>query len=193
MREDKSPIDWEAIWKSLDWDDEEHRQTLDRERLRARARQYATPIEKADERGEAGFTVLAFDLGSELYGIDVMLVRGVRPLPKIARVPGIPPFYRGVVNLRGQIVTVMDLRLFFDLPVEDDKNPPGELVIVRSNHLEIGLLTHNVWGVVHVSHAEIEPGSDARYMLGVTTTRMVILNMARVFEDERLIVGEKDS
>jgi purine-binding chemotaxis protein CheW len=191
MSAEKPPIDWEAIWKSLDWDDEERRQRFDRERLRYRAQLYAAPPRKPAEAVEAGLTVLAFDLGSEQYGIDVMQVRGVRALPKIARVPGTPDFYRGVVNLRGQILTVLDLRLFLRLSIQDESKTPRELIVVRANHLELGFLADNVRGVVNVPNADIEVRSDSHYILGVTTSRLALLNTSRIFEDDRLIIGRE--
>jgi purine-binding chemotaxis protein CheW len=138
-------IDWEAVWQTLNWDDETRDKVAEATRLRQRAEQYAAPPREAKVDDDA-LTVLAFELGGEHYGVDVMLVRGVRSMTKIARVPGIPSFYRGVVNVRGQILTVLDLRTFFDIPAASD-HVPDELVTVRANDLEIGLLADSVSGV----------------------------------------------
>lgn len=121
-----------------------------------------------------------------------MLVQAVRTLPRITPVPGVPAFYRGVVNLRGKITTVIDLRLFFDISTEEAA-PPGELVVVRSNNLEMGLLAHYVQGVVSVPYALLEPMPDMRYARGVTADRLVLLDLAPLFEDNRLIIGDMDS
>lgn len=182
-------IDWEAVWKSLDWDDGERYQAAETDRLQQRARQYAAGVKNKAELAGDSRSVLTFDLGKEQYGVDVMLVRGVRTISRIARVPGVPGFYRGVMSLRGRIITVMDLRFFFDIPVQDETTPPGELVIVRSNHLEVGLLAHQVNGVVSVSLSAIKPIEHMPYMLGVSGDRVVVLNIVQLFEDERLIVG----
>lgn len=182
-------IDWEAVWKSLDWDDGERYQTAETDRLQQRARQYAAAVKEKVELAGDSRSVLTFDLGKEQYGVDVMLVRGVRTISRVARVPGVPGFYRGVMNMRGRIVTVMDLRYFFDIPVQDEANPPSELVIVRSNNLDIGLLAHQVNGVVSVSLSAIKPIEHMPYMLGVSGDRVVVLNVVQLFEDERLIVG----
>ena len=126
----------------------------------------------ASARYDEALTVLGFELGGERYGVDVMLVRGVRNLTKIARVPGIPSFYRGVVNVRGQILTVLDLRTFFDIPVASTDHMPEELVTVRANDLEIGLLADSVSGVVTVPREAIVPSDNIRYALGVTAERL---------------------
>jgi purine-binding chemotaxis protein CheW len=184
-------IDWEAVWQTLNWDDETREKVAEANRLRQRAEQYAAPPREARADDEA-LTVLAFELGGERYGVDVMLVRGVRNLTKIARVPGIPSFYRGVVNVRGQILTVLDLRTFFDIPVASTDHMPEELVTVRANDLEIGLLADSVSGVVTVPREAIVPSDNIRYALGVTAERLVLLNIEQMFEDDRLIVGAKD-
>jgi purine-binding chemotaxis protein CheW len=185
-------IDWEAVWQTLNWDDETRSKVAEATRLRQRAEQYAAPPRQTKVVADDSYTVLTFELGSERYGLDVMLVRGVRSLTKIARVPGIPAFYRGVVNVRGQILTVLDLRAFFDIPVSDDLEP-DELVIVRANDLEIGLLAHSVNGVDSVPREAIAPADTIRYALGVTADRLVLLNIAQLFEDDRLIVHADDA
>lgn len=182
-------IDWESVWNSLDWDDEHRYQADEAERLRQRARQYAAPANTKAELAEDSRSVLTFELGKEQYGVDVMLVRGVRPISKIARVPGVPRFYRGVMNVRGRLVTIMDLRYFFDIVPEAETEPPAEIVIVRSKQLEIGLLAHQVNGMVSIPLATIRPIEHMPYMLGMTGGRIVVLNLVQLFEDERLIVG----
>ncbi|MBI5670685.1 MAG: purine-binding chemotaxis protein CheW [Chloroflexi bacterium] len=182
-------IDWDTVWKSLDWDDDDRHQASERERLRLRARQYAAASrDRAEPVGDSR-SVLTFDLGKEQYGVDVMLVRGVRTVSRIARVPGVPRFYQGVINVRGRIITVMDLRYFFDIAVTDEVASPTELVIVRSNHLEIGLLAHQVNEVVSIPLMDIKPIEHMPYMLGMTGSRIVVLNIVQLFDDERLIVG----
>lgn len=183
----KSGINWEAVWKELDWDDPTRQQDAVLERLRQRAKQYAAPLTEDKNLGDT-HTLLTFRLGTEAYGVDVGVVQSVRSVSKITRVPGIPHFYRGVVNVRGQIISVLDLRRFFEIAV-DDRALPGELVVVRANRLEIGILAHHVEGVMRVPQAAIEPLEDVRYALGVTMQRLVVLDIVSLLEDDRLIIG----
>ena len=76
------------ISKFLDWDNDDRRLEIERERLRQRARQYATHATTDDASPDQVETLLTFNLGTERYGIDVMLVRGVRSELKITPVPG---------------------------------------------------------------------------------------------------------
>jgi len=185
-----NPIDWQALWKELDWSDPQRQENAMRERLRQRAVQYAEPT-RTDEDAIASETILVFELGDEVYGVDVMLVRSVRTIQNVMPVPGTPNFYRGVVNIRGNITTVMDLRLFFEMTVSTSKMP-GELIVVNSNALEIGLLADHVRDVIRVQAGMVERLDDVRYARGLVQGRIIWLDVALLFEDQRLIVGGID-
>jgi purine-binding chemotaxis protein CheW len=182
-------VDWEAVWKSLNWDDEARQQTADRDRLRQRAEHYAAPVKEETTASESSRTVLSFELGTEQYAIDVMAVRGIRAVGNIALVPGVPSFYRGVMNVRGQIISVLDLRLFFQVPVEERTAFPREVVIARSGRLEIGLLAHQAKGIETVPTSTIKNVEHMPYALGITPERLILLDIPQLFADERLIIG----
>lgn len=155
-------------------------------RLAQRAVQYAKPLNESSSEDPANvYDVLVFQLGQERYGVDVQAVRSVRPITTLTRVPGLPSFYSGVVNVRGQIVSVLDLRPFFGMTVE---TVARELVIVNMNGLQLGLLASHVEDVAHVPYAQVEP-LDRPHTRGVTIDRLVLLNISALFGDERLIIG----
>jgi purine-binding chemotaxis protein CheW len=185
-------INWDEIWESFAWNDTADAEDAIAKRLQQRARQYAAPTRRLDVAAEDARTVLTFGLADERYGVDVMVVRGVRTINRVVRVPGTQPFYRGVVNVRGQVITVMDLRLFFDIPVRDDLNAPDELVVVQAAGLEIGLLAHDVEGVAMIPTSEFEPVDNMRYAFGVTKNQLTLLDIQRLLEDDQLIVGGKE-
>lgn len=185
-------IDWDEIWKSFAWNDGANAEEAITRRLQQRARQYAAPTRSLDVVTEDARTVLAFGLADERYGVDVMVVRGVRTVDRIVRVPGTQAFYRGVVNVRGQVLTVIDLRVFFDIPVNDELRVPDELVVVQAAGLQIGLLAHDIEGVMTIPTSEFEPVDNMRYALGVTTDQLVLLDIPRLLEDDQLIVGGKE-
>lgn len=185
-----SEINWQQLWEELDWDDRRRRQAI-QARLQQRAEQFARePAEVADE-GAPAYRMLAFRLGAEQYGADAMLVRIVRTVQKITPVPGTPPFYRGVCNIRGKIITVMDLRYFLGMPV-DPADSPQELLVIAANNLEIGILAHHVHDVVTIPVNAVEILEDMRFTFGMAPGRLVLLDFARMFEDERLIIGDMD-
>ncbi|HRL11421.1 MAG TPA: chemotaxis protein CheW [Aggregatilineales bacterium] len=166
----------------MGWDDDARQRDL----LRQRAEQYAAPLKRRDETLADALTVLTFRLGAETYGVDVAAVRAVRQLPRVTVVPAVPAFYRGVVNLRGQIISVLDLTAFFDLPPDVDA---GELIVVAAANLELGLLARHVEDVQTVPRSTLKPLDSIRWALGVTAEQLVVLDIQQLLMDERLIIG----
>ena len=186
---DVKSINWQRLWEELDWHEERQQQAI-QQRLQQRAQAFAEQNIDTTDTGSV-HRVLAFQLGNEKYGADVMLVRTVRTIQAITAVPGTPAFYRGVVNIRGKIITVMDLRYFFGMNV-DLEDTPGELLVINANELEIGILAHHVQDVMAIPASAVEPLEDMRFALGMAPGRLVLLDFARMFEDERLVIGDMD-
>jgi len=182
-------VDWVAVWKGLNWDDEKRQQVVDAERLRQRAQHYAAPVKDQEAAPEHARSILTFELGRESYGIDVTHVRGIRAVGALARVPGAPGFYQGVINMRGQIISVIDLRSFFQIPPVDEVAAPQEVIIVQAGALEMALLAHQVIGVESIPSSAIKPVEHMPYALGLTREKTILLDIAHLFRDERLIVG----
>jgi purine-binding chemotaxis protein CheW len=179
-----------ALWEELNQDDSQREQENLQTRLQHRAKQYATPQKQEITYGENEvYHVLAFQLGKERYALDVAHVRGVRPVESLTRVPGVPTFYRGVINVRGRIVSVLDLRHFFNIPVDKSDLPP-ELIIAETEDLYLALLAHHIEEVTSIPRETVEV-VDVKYARGVTSERLVLLDIQTLFSDERLIIGGK--
>lgn len=165
-------------------------EAVESELLRQRAAQYADVPQDARADDDL-ITVITFTLHGETYGLPVSVVTGVRRLPSITRVPGAPDFYPGVANLRGAVVTLFDLRRFFNLPAAPDPGPPpDELIVVVVNSLTLGLIVHRVREVIDIPRQDIYSLDDVRYTLGAYVSgqqRWVILDPDEIFFDERLM------
>ncbi len=113
-----------------------------------------------------------FRLGEELYGINVMQVREVLRYTEITPVPGAPHFVLGIINLRGNVVTVVDTRERFGL-MQGDITEHSRIVIIEVASQVVGLLVDSVAEVVYLAQSEIETtpnvGNDetAKYIQGV--------------------------
>jgi len=188
---DKATLnDLQTLWEELNQSEEERQQQALNQRLRERAQQYAKPQRQEQSFAEdAVYQVLVFALGDERYALDVTVVRGVRTRGHVTRVPGTPAFYRGVVNVRGQIISVLDLRFFFGLNAEVTERAQ-ELVLVEAGELELGLLANHVEEVLTIPKATVEP-IEMKYARGVTAERLVILDIEFLFDDDRLIIGKE--
>ncbi|MDH5354181.1 MAG: chemotaxis protein CheW [Gammaproteobacteria bacterium] len=117
---------------------------------------------------------VTFTLEDETYGIDVMLVQEVLREIEVAPVPGAPHYVTGIINLRGNVVSVIDARNRFGLPVKESSDLTRIIVIEVHQHI-IGILVDSVAEVVDIKRSEIETapnvGTDetSKYIDGVVS------------------------
>ena len=125
---------------------------------------------------------LAFKLGGEEYGVDILAVQEIRGYDTVTRVPEAPPYIKGVINLRGVIVPVVDLRLKFKLgDVAYDEFTV--MIVLNLKGKVIAAVVDGVSDVVNVAKEEIRPTPefggiiDTRFISGIATVgdRMLIL------------------
>ena len=112
---------------------------------------------------QLGGKYMTFQLAHEVYGLEILAVREIIGLMEITRVPRVPEFIRGVINLRGRVIPVVDLRIKFGMePVEATEQT---VIIVVQCHvggrsLTMGLLVDLVLEVVTIEGSQIEPTPD---------------------------------
>ncbi|KZC20524.1 MULTISPECIES: chemotaxis protein CheW [Rhodanobacter] len=125
---------------------------------------------------------LTFDLAGEEYGVDILSVREIRGWSRVTRIPQTPDYVLGVLNLRGAIVPVMDLRLRFGLARESYGDSTVVIIVAVAERL-FGIVVDAVSDVVDIEPAAIKPVPDmgaivdTRYLKGLAThvERMVML------------------
>jgi purine-binding chemotaxis protein CheW len=163
--------------------------------LKARARTLAresAKTEPTDERLE----VLEFALADEKYGIESSYVREVFSLKELTALPCTPSFVLGLVNVRGQILSVIDIKKFFDLP-DQDRTGRNKVIVVHTDRLELGILADAVLGVSLIPLTDLQPslptltGVRADYLRGVTKEPMVVLDGQKLLSSPKLIVYEE--
>ena len=166
-----------------------------RQILRARAQALARTPERAPVAG-ASLEVLEFRLAKERYALENRWVQEVCPLKELTPLPCTPPFVLGIVNVRGRILPVLDLKKFFDLP-EQGLTDLHRIILVRGNDLELGLLADAIVGVRSIPADSLQPslptltGIRGNYLKGVTAERLVVLDLARILADPKIIVHEE--
>jgi purine-binding chemotaxis protein CheW len=117
---------------------------------------------------------VTFRLGKEKYGVNVMQVQEVLRVTEIAPVPGAPDYVLGIINLRGNVVTVVDTRKRFGLPVKDIDDS-SRIVIIEVNGNVIGMLVDSVADVADLYKSDIESAPNvgteesAKYIQGVAS------------------------
>ena len=163
--------------------------------LRERARRLAQVPEPASSRGES-IEVLEFRLAAERYAVEVGYVREVHPFKDLTPLPGTPAFLLGVVNVRGHIISVVDLKKFFELPLVG-LTDLHRVIVVRGNDMELGLLADVVVGVGWIQADQLQSslptltGVRADYLKGVTGEGLVLLDMGRILADPRIVVDDE--
>jgi len=135
---------------------------------------------------------VTFHLENEKYGIKVMQVQEVLRMTEIAPVPGAPHYVLGIINLRGNVVTVIDTRRRFGLPdVEHDDET--RIVITEANNNVVGILVDSVAEVVDLKTSEIETapnvGNDesSKYIQGVSSREnelLILVDVNKLLSDE---------
>ncbi len=126
--------------------------------------------------------LVVFLLGGELYGVAIKQVREIIPLQAITRVPQTPEFILGVINLRGRVIPVIDLRSRLGLPVME-RNPKQKIAVADLEQYTVGMLVDGVSEVLQVKEDQVEPppsnliGADSEHVIGVAKHqgRLIIL------------------
>ena len=137
--------------------------------------------------------VVEFQLAGEVYGIETSYIREVYPLKELVPIPGTPPFFLGITSVRGQILSVIDIKRFFDLP-DKGLTELDKVVIVRSGEVELGIRADVVLGMWSIPRGHIQPslptliGVRDKYLRGVTKDAVIILDIQKLLADENLIV-----
>jgi len=144
--------------------------------------------------------VVVFALGSEHYGVEVDKVKTIERMMPMTRVPKTPPFVKGVINLRGVVVPVIDLRGRFGLP-ESEYTNDTRIIIVAVGDLEVGMIVDSANDVVDVDGdtivdpPEVVGGIKAKYLRGIAKLAderlLVMLNLQEVLNKSEIVQLEQ--
>ncbi len=136
---------------------------------------------------------VTFELDGESYGIDVMRVQEVLPVTEIAPVPGAPPYVMGIINLRGNVVTVIDTRMRFGLATKEPSQE-NRIVVIETEDQVAGVLVDSVAEVSYVNDSEIDTAPNvgnedsSRYIRGVVSRGEALLILVDV---NRLLTSDE--
>ncbi len=143
--------------------------------------------------------LVVLDLAQETYGVDINTVREIIQMQEITKVPKTLDFVEGIINLRGKVIPVVDLRKRFGLPITE-QNKDSRIVVVDIDGQSIGIVVDGVSEVLRISNDAVEPPSsmittmDSEYLRGIAKLdeRLIImLDLTRVFTegDQSLLAG----
>ena len=142
----------------------------------------ATEVNTVKTSGTAGGEFLTFTLGAEEYGMDILKVQEIRGYDAVTAIANTPSFIKGVINLRGIIVPIVDLRIKFNLGTVN-YNELTVVIILNLSTRVVGVVVDSVSDVLTLTHEQIKAAPslstslDTRYIMGLGTIdqRMLIL------------------
>jgi len=144
--------------------------------------------EETEENPEEIFQLVSFHVGSEEYAIDILGVQEIIRMVELTPVPQAPHFVEGVINLRGKVIPVLDLRVRFGLPSIKPTNDT-RIIVIETNHILLGFIVDSVSEVLRVPESLIEPplisrqGSDFQKGVGRVEGRLlIVLDLDVLFE-----------
>jgi purine-binding chemotaxis protein CheW len=208
-------VDWQAVRRQIDQasqklaSSEEISPAALEQAWARRSAQIAQKIE-GEQQGEIVKAAIV-SLDNELYGLDVQYIFDIRVLERVTFVPGVPAWVLGVVNWRGRILSVIDLRRFLGLPPNkdsDDKaNNARHLLVLQAGEMEVGIQAEEVFLIQSIPVSKINTsdgmaraikpelvnglfmpmGQDAQNQQEI----VVLLNLPALLADPRLVIREE--
>jgi len=163
--------------------------------LKARAKELAREA-REEKTLEESMEIVEFLLAHEKYGVESSYVREIYPLKELTPVPCTPSFVLGIINVRGQILSVIDIKKFFDLP-EKGLTDLNKVVILHTENMEFGIMADAVLSVNRASINDIQPGLPTltgireEYLIGITKERVIILDAEKLLVDKKILVHEE--
>jgi purine-binding chemotaxis protein CheW len=152
-------------------------------------------LETARRADKVDFKMITFSLAGKEYGVDIMNVKEIAKAGRFTYVPNAAPFVRGVYNLRGEIISVIDLRIFFHLPAERKEDEALEsLIILKIDEHVFGVIVDGIDKVVGIASSSLQPPHpifgdiNVKYIKGIVENGgklYIILDVAKIFAPER--------
>lgn len=152
-----------------------------------------TNLEMTDMEDTQKGKFLTFTLGNEAYGIEIQFVTEIIGIQSITEVPEIPQYIKGIINLRGKIIPVMDVRLRFGKSPKD-YNDRTCIIVVDIMEMSIGLIVDSVSEVISIPDTEIVPPPElnkagSRYIKGIGK----VGNEVKLLLDCQKLLNEEDT
>ncbi len=148
--------------------------------------------------GDSQFQLVTFQLGEELYGVDIMDVKEIVRIQDVRTIPNAPYYVEGIFNLRSEIIPIINLHKRFHLKkavLEDGDEYLGGFIILNIEGNKLGIIIDRIARVVMVQQSEIKPppqmisGIGAEYINGVVrqeNSYLIVLDIRRLFNPKEL-------
>lgn len=196
-------IDWTQVHQRLDaaQADLERRTALDSDEVRSILRTRAKLLAKepeGEERPVGSLEVVEFLLAHEHYAFESRYIREIQPLRDLTPLPCTPAFVLGVINVRGQILSVIDIKKVFD-PSEKGLTDLTKVIVVQTDRMKLGILASGILGVRSITLGDLQfslptfTNVGAKFLRGVTKDSVAVLDVERILSDRSILVEDDAS
>jgi len=170
--------------------------SAEKKKLILRQRAMALKVEeKKDIDSQEQIAVLEYILGNERYAIDSQYVTEVILLKDISPLPCVPDFILGIINVRGKIMSVIDIKVFFDLPKKGKSNL-NRVILVKYGDIELGILADEILGTQLVSLNSLQKTITTitdvpeNFIVGVLKDGLIVLDICEFLTNEKIIIND---
>jgi purine-binding chemotaxis protein CheW len=193
-------VDWQAVHDRLEATGAAVEQQLSlsvqdkKALLKVRAKSLAAP--PPSDIAEECLEIIEFQLASEAYGIELRHAGEVSLLKELTALPCTPAFVLGIINVHGRVLSVVDLKRFFDLP-SNALTDLNRVIVIRKDGMEVGILADAIHGVRRILLRDLQPslptltGVRAEYLKGITGERLIVLDADKLLSDSKIVVQEE--
>ena len=152
-----------------------------------------------EQTGVKAHQLVSFKLANEEFGVDIVKVQEIMRVPDIKKVPQMPDYMEGVINLRGSVIPIIDLRKKFVLEVKE-KDDQTRIIVVNVSGKTLGFIVDAVEQVLRLSDDQIEPPPDIgtnikrEYLMGVGKLEdrlLILLKLDRLLDNKDMKTMEK--
>jgi purine-binding chemotaxis protein CheW len=145
---------------------------------------------------EEMITVVEFNLMPENYAIDEFFVSEVILLKELTTIPGVPSFVAGITNIRGKIISVVNLKIFLGITTKGitDLN---RIIVLKHKQMEFGILADSILGTKTIKTSALSPapitvqGAAAGFVKGITSDGMIVLDGGNILSTKSIIINQK--
>lgn len=161
--------------------------------LKARALALAQEINTSEDPADS-IEVIEFEVASEMYALESCFIQEVYPFNNLTPLPCVPDHVMGIINVRGQIWSVIDIKKFFDL-ADTGVKELNKVILLRSESMSFGILADRVIGMRMVAVGDLQmpsmlTGIRDTYLKGITAERTTLLDANKLLSDIGLVVDE---
>ena len=142
-------------------------------------------------------SIVEFLIDQDRYGVPADCVREVYLLKEITTIPGVPEYVMGIINVRGQIFSVIDIKALFNIPKGKGISNLNKVIIIHNETMEFGIVVDSITGITSIPSHKITPAPLTmtefvrKYIKGITSDHLILLDAEQLLTDNSIVVNDE--